>query len=90
MNKAEQVKSLVREGQSHTYSVFLVPRESTLVKRIFEEEGVLGEISISCFNMQFIPLADDIVSLENEHTFREIWAVSGVVHYYSSFFTDIL
>jgi hypothetical protein len=77
MNKIEQIKTHARDGQKHTYSIFLVPRESTLVKRILEEEGVLGEVSISSFNMQFIPLSDDVVSLENENAFKEIWAVSG-------------
>ena len=78
-DKAEQVKLHIRDGQKHAYSMFLVPRESTLVKRILEEEGVLGEVTISSFNMQFIPLSDDVVSLENENAFKEIWAVSSGV-----------
>jgi hypothetical protein len=48
---------------------------STLVSRILEEEGVLGEVTLSAFNLQFIPLAEDVVSLEYDHAFRELWVV---------------
>jgi hypothetical protein len=40
-----------------------------------EEEGVLGEITISSYNLQFIPLAEDVISLEHDSAFKEIWAV---------------
>lgn len=46
--------------------------------RVLEEEGVLGEVTVSAFNMQFIPIADDVVSLEHESAFKEIWVVSSV------------
>lgn len=79
-NKTEQIKLHIRDGHKHTYCIFLVPRESTLIKRILEEEGVLGEVTISSFIMQFIPLSDDVVSLENENAFKEIWAVCDHKH----------
>lgn len=71
----EQIKHHAREGKKHTYTLFLVPRVSTLVTRVLEEEGVLGEVNIYAFNMQFIPIADDVVSLEHESAFKEIWVV---------------
>lgn len=43
---------------------------------MLEEEGVLGDIAISYYNLQFIPVADDVVSLENSEAFKEIWVVS--------------
>jgi hypothetical protein len=46
-----------------------------LVSRILEEEGVLGEVKIASYNLQFIPLAEDVVSLENDNAFKEIWVV---------------
>jgi len=52
-----------------------MPRVSTLVNRILEEEGVLGEVNISSYNLQFIPLAEDVVSLEDDNAFKEIWVV---------------
>lgn len=58
-----------------------MPRISTLVTRILEEEGVLGEVTISAYNLQLIPLAEDVVSLENESAFKEIWVVR-VLNFY--------
>ncbi|EJF67229.1 Sec1-like protein [Dichomitus squalens LYAD-421 SS1] len=70
---ADQVKRHARENQKHTYTIFLVPRTSTLVTRILEEEGVLGDVTVSSYNLQFIPIADDVISLENDNAFKEIW-----------------
>ncbi|KAJ7729250.1 Sec1-like protein [Mycena maculata] len=70
---ADQIKRHAKEAQKHTYTLLLVPRLSTLVSRILEEEGVLGDVRISSYNLQFIPIADDVVSLENENAFKEIW-----------------
>lgn len=52
-----------------------MPRVSTLVTRILEEEGVLGDVVVSTYNLQFIPLADDVVSLERDNTFKDLWVV---------------
>ncbi|KAJ7174275.1 Sec1-like protein [Mycena filopes] len=70
---ADQIKRHAKESQQHTYTLLLVPRISTLVSRILEEEGVLGDVRISSYNLQFIPIADDVISLENENAFKEIW-----------------
>jgi hypothetical protein len=47
-----------------------------LVSQILEEEGVLGDVTISTYNLQFIPLAEDVISLENDSAFKDIWVVS--------------
>lgn len=52
-----------------------MPRISALITRVLEEEGVLGDVTISSYNLQFIPIADDVVSLENGEAFKEIWVV---------------
>jgi vacuolar protein sorting-associated protein 33A len=70
-----QIKSHAAESQKHTYTLLLVPRTSTLITRVLEEEGVLGDVTISSYNLQFIPIADDVISLENSETFKEIWVV---------------
>jgi hypothetical protein len=72
---ADQIKAHIRESKKHRYILFLVPRTSTLVSRILEEEGILGDITISSYNLQFIPIADDVISLENDNAFKEIWVV---------------
>ena len=71
----DQIKRHTQTSQNHTYTLFLVPRTSTLATRILEEEGVLGEITVSSYNLQFIPLEDDVISLEYDTAFKEIWVV---------------
>ena len=75
VSEVDQVKRHAKESQKHAYTLILIPRVSTLVTRILEEEGVLGEVNISSYNLQFIPLAEDVVSLENDNAFKEIWVV---------------
>jgi len=70
---ADQIKRHAKESRKHTYTLLLVSRVSTLVSRILEEEGVLGEVTIAPFNLQFIPLADDVISLEHDNAFKELW-----------------
>lgn len=69
------MKRHINEGKKHNYTIFLVPRSSTVVNRVLEEEGVLGEVNLSTFSLQFIPLAEDVISLERELAFKEIWVV---------------
>ncbi|TEB38635.1 ATP binding protein [Coprinellus micaceus] len=70
---ADQIKRHAQEAKKHMYTLILTPRVSTLVTRILEEEGVLGEVTLTALNLQFIPLAEDVISLENEFAFRELW-----------------
>lgn len=70
---ADQIKRHAKEARKHTYTLLLTPRVSTLVTRILEEEGVLGEVTLAALNLQFIPLADDVISLEYDHAFKELW-----------------
>ncbi|EPQ61414.1 hypothetical protein GLOTRDRAFT_82875 [Gloeophyllum trabeum ATCC 11539] len=81
---ADQVKRHAKESAKHTYTLLLVPRTSILVTRILEEEGVLGEVNVSSYNLQFIPLAQDVVSLEYDNAFREIWVDGDETAIYNS------
>ncbi|KAJ7600856.1 Sec1-like protein [Mycena floridula] len=81
---ADQIKRHAKESQQHTYTLLLVPRVSTLVSRILEEEGVLGEVTISSYNLQFIPIADDVISLENDSAFKELWVDGDETVIYNS------
>ncbi|CAK5280414.1 unnamed protein product [Mycena citricolor] len=81
---ADQIKRHAKEGQQHTYTLLLVPRISTLATRILEEEGVLGDVHIASYNLQFIPIADDVISLENEMAFKEIWVDGDETAIYDS------
>ncbi|KAI6048041.1 ATP binding protein [Pisolithus marmoratus] len=88
---ADHIKRHAKESLKHTYTLFLVPRTSTLVSRILEEEGVLGDVSISSYNLQFIPIAEDVISLECDSAFKELW-VDGdeTVIYNSALALDVL
>ncbi|KAH7915699.1 Sec1-like protein [Hygrophoropsis aurantiaca] len=81
---ADQIKRHARESLKHRYTLFLVPRTSTLVSRILEEEGVLGDVTISSYNLQFIPIAEDVVSLEQDNAFKEIWVDGDETVIYNS------
>ncbi|KAJ3907217.1 Sec1-like protein [Lentinula edodes] len=70
---ADHIKRHAKESSKHNYTLFLVPRLSSLFSRLLEEEGVLGDITISAYNLQFLPIADDVLSLEYESAFRDIW-----------------
>src|SRR5688572_27268002 len=63
-NSQDQIKRHAQELKKHTYTLMLTPRVTTLVTRILEEEGVLGEVTLTALNLQFIPLAEDVISLE--------------------------
>ncbi|KAK0198763.1 Sec1-like protein [Armillaria mellea] len=81
---AEQIKRHAKDAAKHTYTLLLVPRVSTLVTRILEEEGVLGDVSISSYNLQFIPIEEDVVSLEYESVFKDIWVDGDETAIYDS------
>uniref|UniRef100_A0A0W0FCB5 ATP binding protein n=1 Tax=Moniliophthora roreri TaxID=221103 RepID=A0A0W0FCB5_MONRR len=70
---ADHIKCHTKESLRYNYTILLVPRTSSLVSRLLEEEGVLGDVTISSYNLQFIPLADDVISLEYESAFKDIW-----------------
>ena len=72
----DHIKRHAKELRKHNNTLLLVPRTSTLVSRILEEEGVLGDVTISSYNLQFIPIAEDVISLEQENAMRELWVVS--------------
>lgn len=59
----------------HTYTLILVPRRTTLCDRILEEEGVLGDLTITSYKLEFIPVEEDVLSLELENVWRELYLV---------------
>jgi hypothetical protein len=44
--------------------------------QILEEAGVLGEVNVHEYPLYFIPLSDDLLSLELEDTFTDLYLVS--------------
>lgn len=53
-----------------------VPRRSLVSDHILEAAGVLGEATIHEYSLHFIPLADDVLSLELDSAFSDLYLVS--------------
>ncbi|KAA8902112.1 Sec1-like protein [Sphaerosporella brunnea] len=71
---ANQIKNNAKiPGQEFEHSVFLAPRRTLVCDKIFEDEGILGEITIREFPLYFIPLENDLLSLELENSFEELY-----------------
>ncbi|RKP07426.1 Sec1-like protein [Thamnocephalis sphaerospora] len=65
-----------------THNVFLVPRRTLICERILEQEGVMGNILAVDYwaahllgecHLDLFPLENDLLSLELEHTFKELY-----------------
>ncbi|KAI9285019.1 Sec1-like protein [Umbelopsis sp. AD052] len=55
------------------YSLFFVSQRTMLCERILEEEGVLGDITLGEFAMEWIPFEDDLISMELDNsTWKEL------------------
>lgn len=73
----EQIKKLQKNGTvEHEISIFWVPRRSLVSNKILEEDGILGDVNISEFPLYFLPLEDDLLSLELQDSFTELFLVS--------------
>lgn len=69
-----QIKRVRRESQStHDFHVFWVPRRTLVSDQVFEEEGVLGDVSVSEIPLLFFPLEKDVLSLELDDAFRDLY-----------------
>ncbi|OAG39377.1 hypothetical protein AYO21_06393 [Fonsecaea monophora] len=71
---AEQIKKLQRNGSvEHEISVCWVPRRTLVSNRILEDEGILGDVNVSELPIYFLPLEDDMFSLEMEDAFNDLY-----------------
>ncbi|KAF2253529.1 Sec1-like protein [Trematosphaeria pertusa] len=71
---SNQIKRIRRESQiEHEFSIFWVPRRTLVSDQLLEEAGVLGEASVSEWPMFFVPLADDVLSLELEDAVTDLY-----------------
>jgi hypothetical protein len=63
-----------RESQTgHEFSIFWVPRKTLVSEKILEEAGVLGDTTTSEFPLYFLPLEKDLLSLELEDSFSDLY-----------------
>ncbi|CAD0085631.1 unnamed protein product, partial [Aureobasidium mustum] len=71
---AEQISQIRQESKiDHEFSVFWVPRRTLVSDRILEENGVLGEVTIGECPLFLIPLESDLLSLELEDAFSDLY-----------------
>ena len=62
-------------GQDSDCSAFFVPRRTLVCEKILEDEGVVGDVTIGEYPLYFIPLEPDLLSLELESSFQELYLV---------------
>jgi hypothetical protein len=68
------IKRMQRESQiGHEFSIFWVPRRTLVSEKILEEAGVLGDTSIAEFPLYFLPLEKDLLSLELNDSFADLY-----------------
>ncbi|KAI9007510.1 Sec1-like protein [Phycomyces nitens] len=72
---ASHIKQLAKQtGLKTDCSLFFVPRRTMVCERVLEEEGVLGDITLGDYAMDWIPYEDDLISMElDPGTWKEIY-----------------
>ncbi|KIX01755.1 uncharacterized protein Z518_09482 [Rhinocladiella mackenziei CBS 650.93] len=71
---AEQIKKLRRNGSvEHEISICWVPRRTLVSNKILEDQGVLGDVNVSELPVFFLPLEDDMLSLEMDGAFNDLY-----------------
>ncbi|KAH7123536.1 vacuolar sorting protein-like protein [Dendryphion nanum] len=74
MAVANQIKRIRRDSEiEHEFSIFWVPRRTMVSDQLLEEAGVLGEASINEWPLHFVPLAEDVLSLELEDAVEDLY-----------------
>nr|ASF90207.1 hypothetical protein SPAR04510 [Bartheletia paradoxa] len=71
---ADQINAHVAQtpAPSHTYTLLLTPRRTSLCDRLLSDLGVLGHLAIREYRLEFIPLEDDVLSLESDGVYKEV------------------
>jgi hypothetical protein len=73
---SEQVKRLQKSAATdHEITIIWVPRRTLVSNKILEDQGVLGDVSISELALFFLPLENDLFSLELDDAFNELYLV---------------
>ena len=62
-----------RDQTNMEYAIFMVPRKTLICEKVLEDEGVFGDVHVSEFRMDSIPLEDDVLSLELHDTFADLY-----------------
>ncbi|CAG8441010.1 3150_t:CDS:10 [Dentiscutata heterogama] len=57
------------QAQKYEYNLFFVPRRTMICQKVLEEAG----ITIGEYHLDLIPFEDDLLSLELDNTFKELY-----------------
>ncbi|KAJ6446309.1 Vacuolar protein sorting-associated protein 33A [Purpureocillium lavendulum] len=80
---ASQIKRVRRESQTtHEFHIFWVPRRTLVSDQLLEEAGVLGDVRISELPFSFFPIEKDVLSLELDDAFRDLYLSKDVTPNY--------
>ncbi|KAI5309850.1 hypothetical protein KEM55_002280 [Ascosphaera atra] len=71
---ASQIRQLQEYGE-HDFFIFWTPRRTFLSNQILEDEGITGDVSVTEYPLFFLPLENDVLSLELEDSFRDLYLV---------------
>jgi hypothetical protein len=94
--KVENMKMIarqVRASQKKEFSLFFVPRRTMICERVLEEEGVYENITIGEYQLDLIPLEDDVLTLALSSAYKECFLEVRTQYtrvIYSFFFAAIL
>lgn len=73
----EQIKRLQNNGNvEHEFSIFFAPRRTLVSNAVLEEAGIIGDVNIAELPLYFMPLEQDILSLELDESFGDLYLVS--------------
>ncbi|GAA5932062.1 tethering complex ATP-binding subunit VPS33 [Sporobolomyces koalae] len=68
---ADQIQSTPASNK-HIYHLLVVPRMTALCTTVLADAGVLGSLEVQDFQLGFIPLDRDLLSLEYEDVYKRI------------------
>jgi vacuolar protein sorting-associated protein 33A len=77
MLSSEQIKKLRQTSSvEHDISIFWVPRRTFVSDALLEEAGIIGDVNIAELPVYFLPLEHDVLSLELDDSFGDLYLVS--------------
>lgn len=60
----------------HEFSIFFAPRRTLVSNAVMEEAGITGDVNVAEFPLYFMPLEQDVLSLELNDAFSDLYLVS--------------
>ncbi|KAJ6152129.1 hypothetical protein N7497_006448 [Penicillium chrysogenum] len=71
---AEQIKRLQNNAHvEHEFFIFFAPRRTLVSNAVLEEAGITGDVNIAELPLHFMPLEQDILSLELDDSFGDLY-----------------